>query len=203
MLAVHWRMKTHGHVDLTNCHPYDVVEGKVAMMHNGILHTGNSADPTKSDTWHFIKDFLAEPAAKFPGLVHEKTFLEMCGEYIDSNRFVFMDDEGRLSIVNRDQGIEHRRRQPGDLEHDRPRRLIRAQEVRDFLERQRCQARADERVHLACGTPTNRCGCLDQCHGARAELRAATTRRDLVGRDRTHAAQLAGTELRLNDFFEE
>ena len=107
MLAVHWRMKTHGHVDLTNCHPYDVVEGKVAMMHNGILHTGNAADPTMSDTWHFIKDLLAEPVAKFPGLVHEKTFLEMCGEYIGSNRFVFMDDEGRLSIVNRDQGIEH------------------------------------------------------------------------------------------------
>lgn len=107
MLAVHWRMKTHGRVDLTNCHPYDVVEGKVAMMHNGILHTGNAADPTKSDTWHFIKDFLAKPVAKFPGLVHDDTFLEMCGEYIDSNRFVFMDDEGRLSIVNRDQGVEH------------------------------------------------------------------------------------------------
>lgn len=105
--AIHFRYTTHGHTDLLNCHPYDVVPGFVAMMHNGVLHTGNSSDRSKSDTWHFIKDYLASAVRQAPGLVHDKGFLEMVGEFIDNNRFVFMDGDGKMSIVNRTQGVEH------------------------------------------------------------------------------------------------
>lgn len=106
-LAVHWRMKTHGAVNLANCHPYDVVPGRLAMMHNGVLATGNAADPTRSDTWHFIQDYLADACAQAPGIVHTGGFQEMCGEFINNNRFVFMDDSGKVSIVNKDQGTVH------------------------------------------------------------------------------------------------
>ena len=106
-LAIHFRWTTHGNTDLTNCHPYDVVNGYVAMMHNGILHTGNKADTTKSDTWHFIKDYLAEAVHEHPALVHNEGYLTMIAEFIGDNRFVFMDGDGRMSHVNYDQGIEH------------------------------------------------------------------------------------------------
>ena len=106
-LAIHFRWTTHGNTDLTNCHPYDVVNGYVAMMHNGILHTGNKADTTKSDTWHFIKDYLAEAVHEHPALVHNAGYLTMIAEFIGDNRFVFMDGDGRMSHVNYDQGIEH------------------------------------------------------------------------------------------------
>ena len=106
-IAIHFRMTTHGDTDLTNCHPYDVVPGYVAMMHNGVLHTGNKADTTKSDTWHFIKDYLASPVSEHPDVVFNESFLNMVGDYIDNNRFVFMNGEGRMSHVNFDQGIEH------------------------------------------------------------------------------------------------
>jgi hypothetical protein len=106
-LAVHWRMRTHGHTDIANCHPHDVVPGEVAMMHNGILATGNAADPSKSDTYHFIQDFLADAVAAAPAVVHSPGFLKLVGEFIDNNRFVFMDKDGQMSIVNKDQGIEH------------------------------------------------------------------------------------------------
>lgn len=109
-LCMHWRMRTHGDTDLANCHPYDVVPGKVAMVHNGILDTGNAADKSKSDTWHFIQDFLAGPVALSTDLVHEPSFLALIAEFIGDNRFVFMDDQGRMSIVNKDQGVTH-----GDL----------------------------------------------------------------------------------------
>jgi len=33
---IHFRMKTHGHIDLENCHPYEVLPN-VYMAHNGIL----------------------------------------------------------------------------------------------------------------------------------------------------------------------
>lgn len=106
-LAIHFRWTTHGHTNMDNCHPYDVVKGYVAMMHNGVLHTGNAADKAKSDTWHFIQDFLASPVAEHPALVHNDKFLDMIAEFIGDNRFVFMDGEGKISHVNRDQGIEH------------------------------------------------------------------------------------------------
>ena len=106
-LAIHFRWTTHGHTDLTNCHPYDVVPGYVAMMHNGVLHTGNAADKSKSDTWHFIRDYMASPVAEYPALVHNEKFLDLIAEFIGDNRFVFMDGEGKMSHVNYDQGVEH------------------------------------------------------------------------------------------------
>jgi hypothetical protein len=106
-LAIHFRWTTHGNTDMDNCHPYDVITGYVAMMHNGILHTGNKADTTKSDTWHFIKDYLSEAVHECPSLVHNQGFLTMVADFIGDNRFVFMDGEGRMSHVNYDQGVEH------------------------------------------------------------------------------------------------
>lgn len=106
-LAIHFRWTTHGHTDLTNCHPYDVIPGYVAMMHNGILHTGNDADKTKSDTWHFIRDYLASPTTDHPPLVHNEKFRDMLADFIGDNRFVFMDGDGKMSHVNYDQGVEH------------------------------------------------------------------------------------------------
>lgn len=106
-IALHFRWTTHGDTDMINCHPYDVVAGYVAMMHNGILSTGNAADTTKSDTWHFIKDYLESPIHEHPPLIHNEGFLTMIADYIGDNRFVFMDGDGRMSHVNYDQGIEH------------------------------------------------------------------------------------------------
>ena len=106
-LAIHFRWTTHGNTDMTNCHPYDVIPGYVSMMHNGVLHTGNKADTTKSDTWHFIKDFIASPVTEHPPLIHNQSYLDMLAECIGDNRFVFMDGDGNMSHVNYDQGIEH------------------------------------------------------------------------------------------------
>jgi predicted glutamine amidotransferase len=106
-LAIHFRWTTHGDTDLSNCHPYDVVVGSVAMMHNGVLHTGNAKDTARSDTYHFIQDYLSEAVHTSPALVHNAGFLEMVAEFIGDNRFVFMDGDGRLSHVNREQGVEH------------------------------------------------------------------------------------------------
>lgn len=106
-LAIHFRWTTHGHTDLHNCHPYDVTPGYIAMMHNGVLHTGNAKDTARSDTYHFIQDYLRDAIHDAPTLIHNEGFLTMVAEFIGDNRFVFMDGEGRMSHVNYDQGIEH------------------------------------------------------------------------------------------------
>jgi hypothetical protein len=76
-------------------------------MHNGILHTGNAADKDKSDTWHFINDYLHTAVSSSPDLVYDAGFVSMMEEFIGNNRFVFMNGEGRMQHVNFDQGIEH------------------------------------------------------------------------------------------------
>lgn len=107
-LALHFRMKTHGHIDLTNCHPYDVIPGQIALMHNGILSQGNKADPSKSDTWHYIKDVVRPMLAEAPKMFLNRAWLNLIEEDIStSNRFAIMDSEGDLVILNKETGIEH------------------------------------------------------------------------------------------------
>ena len=101
-VAIHWRMRTHGHIDLVNCHPYEI-NASTYMMHNGILATGNKADTSKSDTWHFIKNYLASLPVD---ALHDKGFHDLVGELIENNRFAIMSADGRLSVVNADQGFE-------------------------------------------------------------------------------------------------
>lgn len=101
-VACHWRMKTHGLIDKENCHPYPIGHG-AHMMHNGVLHTGNKKDTTKSDTWHFAKDYLSTLDAD---TLHNPQYLKLLGEYIENNRFVIMTADGRMSWVNDDQGVE-------------------------------------------------------------------------------------------------
>jgi len=108
--AFHFRMKTHGNIDLDNCHPYEVLNKEehgidVWMMHNGVLHTGNDADKTKSDTWHYIRDYIRPLLKGNPDLVFSPVFTELIGDHIGNNRFVFMDNLGRVSVVNEEQGV--------------------------------------------------------------------------------------------------
>lgn len=110
--AVHLRMRTHGDIDLVNCHPYWVTgydndsELPLAMMHNGILASGNDVDPTKSDTWHYINDVLKPLLAKYPHLIQDPVFQRLVEEHIDSNnRFVFLDSLGRMVTLNYGEGV--------------------------------------------------------------------------------------------------
>lgn len=105
--VIHMRWRTHGDIDLANCHPYEVVPG-LWMSHNGVLSTGNTADPTKSDTWHYINEYLRPLLARDPELIHEPAFQTLVERHIGySNKFGFMSSDGRSVIINRDAGLEH------------------------------------------------------------------------------------------------
>lgn len=105
--VIHFRMKTHGDIDLFNCHPYQVTEN-LWMAHNGILSTGNTADPSKSDTWHYIENYLKPLLARDPQLIHEPAFQKLIESHIGySNKFGFMDGDGKVVIINRQAGVTH------------------------------------------------------------------------------------------------
>lgn len=109
--AFHLRMKTHGNIDLINCHPYEILNKTdhgidLWLMHNGILHTDNKADITKSDTWHYINDYLKPMLSNNPDFAFHPSFTALIGDHIgSSNKFVLMDNNGRLNCINQDQGV--------------------------------------------------------------------------------------------------
>jgi predicted glutamine amidotransferase len=109
--CVHYRMRTHGDVDYENTHPYEVFgfteehEMPILLMHNGILHTGNDKDTTKSDTWHYIRDYLHRLLDKDPTLAFTPEFKDVIGRHIGSNRFAMMNHLGEVAIINKNQGV--------------------------------------------------------------------------------------------------
>lgn len=107
---VHLRMKTHGDIDFENCHPYELFtdsEGnKSYLMHNGVLFNGNASDPSKSDTWHFIREYLRPLMDIDPALLHHEVIQSLLEEAIGSNRFGIIDEATQsMSIVNEQQGV--------------------------------------------------------------------------------------------------
>lgn len=102
----HARMKTHGDIDMENCHPYRVTDD-IWMAHNGILSTGNDADHTKSDTWHFIKNVLRPSLTADPDLILDPQWVAFMGEVIGgSNKFGLLRSDGEICVINRKSGVE-------------------------------------------------------------------------------------------------
>lgn len=119
--AVHWRMRTHGEINLDNCHPYVVQgfsekdggfgthESPLLLMHNGVLFTGNHANTKFSDTWHYVRDYLRPLLAKRPDLAFDPVFVEVISKHIGSgNKFVVMGRGGKMAVFNRSSGVEHK-----------------------------------------------------------------------------------------------
>ena len=104
-------MRTHGDIDLDNCHPYPILNRlehgiDLWLMHNGILATGNKADESKSDTWHYIEDYLKPMLSANPDFAFHSSFSEIVGDHIgSSNKFILMDNEGRQTIINQSAGV--------------------------------------------------------------------------------------------------
>lgn len=102
-VAVHARFATHGAVQESNLHPFPVDDG--FLMHNGILSaTTHLARDGNSDTWHFCRLFLD---GETRGIFGSDKEIGALGDLIGDNRFVFLGADGKMAIVNEEQGITH------------------------------------------------------------------------------------------------
>ena len=103
----HARMQTHGDIDFDNCHPYKVTED-VWLAHNGILSTGNDADKSKSDTWHFIQNFIRPALLGNPDLLTDKNWQKFVGDLIGrSNKFALVRNDGEIVVINASAGVNY------------------------------------------------------------------------------------------------
>lgn len=97
---LHFRISTAGGVNVKNCHPFQV-NNKLGFIHNGVIH-GWSQTKGQSDTYSYNEKILKALPSNFldyPAMKH--LIQEDIGS---SNKFVFMDKDGKFTIINEEKG---------------------------------------------------------------------------------------------------
>lgn len=104
--VVHFRIKTHGNIDVENCHPFKVNPG-LAFVHNGVIHSVDTTkDKEKSDTWHFNSQLLQPLINKYTDILETDAAQMLIGEFIGYSKLVFLDSKDNITIINADKGVE-------------------------------------------------------------------------------------------------
>lgn len=104
---IHFRIRTHGDKDTENCHPFWMVENKIAFAHNGVIHNVKITDTSKSDTWTFNVSILKELENKFgPQFLEDPVMQILISNYVGYSRLVFLNELGKVLIFNKAAGEE-------------------------------------------------------------------------------------------------
>lgn len=99
-MLIHFRIATHGGVNLENCHPFKLND-RMALIHNGVL-TGYGDRNSKSDTRDFIDKILSKISWK---MWKNEAFRTLVGEAIGSSKFGVLDISGDMFIINKELGV--------------------------------------------------------------------------------------------------
>jgi len=102
-MLIHFRKSTHGKKDEANCHPFLFNDGKLALIHNGVLPIKCSEDGY-SDTWHLVNKVL-EPLVKDHGVdIDDPALSWLIKLAIGTDKIAVMDGNGEAVIFNEDKG---------------------------------------------------------------------------------------------------
>jgi len=98
---IHFRIATHGTVDLFNCHPFQVDNNHV-MIHNGIIHNIRKCpDKLRSDTQMFVDDVLKELPSNW---MHNTGITNLIEDYIGASKVVVLAADDEVTIYNEHKG---------------------------------------------------------------------------------------------------
>lgn len=99
-IALHFRMATHGNINLENCHPF-LVNKNLAFVHNGIIPKyGNN---NYSDTYCYNEQRLKKLQNNF---LKSRFIREFIAKEIGSySKLIFMDNNSNYTIINEEAGI--------------------------------------------------------------------------------------------------
>lgn len=97
-IVLHFRISTHGKIDLSNCHPF-IVSEKLGFVHNGIIDI-ITENALYSDTWHF-NELILKPLGD---LIYSPAIADMITSYIGYSKLVFLNNHGEPFIFNEDLG---------------------------------------------------------------------------------------------------
>ena len=99
-MLIHFRIATHGKVELENCHPFKL-NNRMVLIHNGII-SGYGDKEKKSDTRDYIDKVLSKISWK---MWKNPAFREMVGQAIGYSKLGIMDVSGEMYIINYDKGV--------------------------------------------------------------------------------------------------
>lgn len=105
--AMHMRYKTRGENDMTNVHPFPVLQMEkgeakdLYLMHNGTLDS-EWGDAQRSDSRHFAEEVLRPMLLEKPSMWNNPGFIKLTEAAIGSgNKFLLMDEKGKFVALNR------------------------------------------------------------------------------------------------------
>lgn len=99
-MLIHFRIATHGKVELANCHPFKL-NNHMALIHNGIISGYGSKTENLSDTRDFIDKVIGNISYK---MWKNPSFIKLVGGSIGTSKFVILDNNENYYIVNEDKG---------------------------------------------------------------------------------------------------
>lgn len=99
---IHFRIKTHGKVDATNCHPF-MISDKFAFIHNGTISGHGTTE--FSDTYMFNEEILKPMVARHGIKILWQSYIKkMLEDYIGWSKLIFLDAKGNFNIYNEIKG---------------------------------------------------------------------------------------------------
>jgi glutamine amidotransferase len=100
--VLHFRIKTHGKIDTTNCHPF-AVNNAIGFVHNGII--SGFGDTNHSDTIGFNNAILQPLVHKWGNLaLFQDPIVDLIEGRIGYSKLVFLDRHGNHKIMNEHKG---------------------------------------------------------------------------------------------------
>lgn len=101
--VIHFRIKTHGKIDTTNCHPF-AVNNAIGFVHNGIIN--GFGDTNHSDTIGFNNAILQPLVHKWGNLaLFQDPIIDLIEGRIGYSKLVFLDRHGNHKIMNEGKGV--------------------------------------------------------------------------------------------------
>jgi len=101
--VIHFRIKTHGKIDTTNCHPF-AVNNSIGFVHNGIIN--GFGDSNHSDTIGFNNAILQPLVHKWGNLaLFQDPIINLIEGRIGYSKLVFLDRHGNHKIMNEGKGV--------------------------------------------------------------------------------------------------
>ena len=103
--VIHFRIKTHGKIDTTNCHPF-AVNSSLAFVHNGVI--SGFGDSDHSDTIGFNHGVLQPLVQKWGNLaLFQDPMKDLIESRIGYSKLIFLDRHGNHNILNEQIGRAH------------------------------------------------------------------------------------------------
>lgn len=102
-MLLHFRIATHGKVNVNNCHPFKL-NHRMALIHNGII-SGYGDSKSKDDGLTDTQDFINKTIGNI-GWKNWKNpaFRELVGKAIGYSKFCILDVSGDYTIINESAG---------------------------------------------------------------------------------------------------